>query len=435
MKLHRTLLIAVAAVATLVAVAAVASSARAEVPAMLPVEGYLTAADGTPIDGPTTLRFSLYAGASDATALYSEEIVATVTKGFFAVYLGEVSPLSLAIIRDAPALYLGMGVMNEAELTPRVLLATMPFAAVAEYCKDAETVNGASAADFALAAHRHSWSDLDDVPADLADGDQNTTYGAGNGLVLTGNSFSVDPGSVQSRVTGTCPSGQSIRAVAQDGSVTCQVDQVGIGTITGVTAGTGMTGGGTSGTVTVAADTNFLQRRVSISCPAGSSIRAIDATGNVTCEDDDDSGGTITGVSAGTGLQGGGAGGSINLAIDSTQTQRRVNGSCGGGSFMRSVAEDGTVGCAGDSDTMAAVGVSSEFTISRSNTGGTSTQVMVSLTRSFCFLTLQAVRDTDQQNEFLTCQIVQNAGNWELQAVIEANNDGDVNCAARCVTW
>lgn len=37
-----------------------------------------------------------------------------------------------------------------------------------------------------------SWNDLTDVPADIADGDNDTTYGAGSGLTLTGTTFSVD---------------------------------------------------------------------------------------------------------------------------------------------------------------------------------------------------------------------------------------------------
>jgi len=60
----------------------------------------------------------------------------------------------------------------------------------------------------------------------------------------------------------------------------------GTGTVTNVGTGTGLTGGPITTTGTLAADTTYLQRRVSSSCAAGSSIRAIAADGTVTCQVD-----------------------------------------------------------------------------------------------------------------------------------------------------
>ncbi len=59
------------------------------------------------------------------------------------------------------------------------------------------------------------------------------------------------------------------------------------GDIDGVSAGFGLSGGGSSGTVSLAVDTSEIQSRVSSSCNFGSAIRSISATGGVTCEVDD----------------------------------------------------------------------------------------------------------------------------------------------------
>jgi len=60
----------------------------------------------------------------------------------------------------------------------------------------------------------------------------------------------------------------------------------GTGDIEGVIAGTGLLGGGTSGNVTITANTTYLQRRVNETCATGSSIRVINDDGTVTCETD-----------------------------------------------------------------------------------------------------------------------------------------------------
>ncbi len=80
------------------------------------------------------------------------------------------------------------------------------------------------------------------------------------------------------------------------------------GTLTGVSAGSGVTGGGTAGNVavnvgagsgiTVAADSvaidpTYTQRRVGATCAIGSSIRVIAEDGSVTCESDDLGGGGV----------------------------------------------------------------------------------------------------------------------------------------------
>ncbi len=106
------------------------------------------------------------------------------------------------------------------------------------------------------------------------------------------------------------------------------------GTVTSITAGTGLTGGVITGVGTIAADTTYLQRRVSgLGCAVGSSIRVVNADGSVVCQLDNVGGsGTVTSITSGTGLVAGTITSTGTIAADTAYLQRRVSASCAVGS-------------------------------------------------------------------------------------------------------
>ncbi len=172
--------------------------------------------------------------------------------------------------------------------------------------------------------------------------DDNTTYTAGTGLTLTGTQFAANTSVLQARVGSTCAAGSSIRAIAADGTVTCEVDD---DTNTTYTAGTGLTLTGT----TFATDSAVVQNRVSGTCAAGQSIRAISEAGGVTCEADDNTTYTAT---SGSGLTLTGTA----FSTDTSVLQKRVTGTCASGASIRTIDANGAVVCEADDNTTYAAG-------------------------------------------------------------------------------
>ena len=158
-------------------VALVPMAARAQAPSFMPIQGFLTDAEGAPVDGDTTLTFSLYVNYMDATPVYSEDQVVLVEDGFFTVYLGQIEALDLGMFTNSAPKFLGLKVGTEEEMTPRLALGSVPYAAFAQNAGDAQTLGGMSAQDFRASGEGISWADLNDVPAGLDDGDADALGG------------------------------------------------------------------------------------------------------------------------------------------------------------------------------------------------------------------------------------------------------------------
>jgi hypothetical protein len=166
---------------------------------------------GQPATGAYDFRFRLFDAAANGAQVGANVDVGdvAVTDGIFTVQL------SFGDVFYNTALYLEIGVRPGAEngnyttLAPRQRLTAAPYASY---------------------ARRAPWSGLTGVPAGFSDGvDNDTLYGAGNGLVVTNNIFAVNTALIQQRVASVCTAGSSIRAINQDGTVVCEVDDTASG--------------------------------------------------------------------------------------------------------------------------------------------------------------------------------------------------------------
>jgi hypothetical protein len=414
------------------------ASAAGPLPAYIPLQGYLTDAEGLPLEGEHMLHLSLYDGDTTETALYQESQVVFLDHGHFTVYLGTNKPLNLEVVRDSDGLVLGVAVDSDPEMTPRLAVGTTPYAAYAQYTQDAETLEGRPASDFRLADDKVEWSDVENVPGEIQDGDADTLQGlsCSPGQVtkrtedgwICADDNSMTPAEVEALVenygysrvaelapiaftgsftdlTGTpgdlldgdddtlgflsCVSGQtpafngstwvcSNRARDTLASMSCADGQT---AKWNASQNTWVCGNDADTTLTeadvlqlVAANDYVKISELSIiavtanfehllNIPAGLEDGDDDSLGHLACAEgqvpkwgptgwicafDQDSPGDITNVTAGTGLDGGGDVGAVALRVDPTQVQLRVTGTCPAGESIREIDADGNVLCEKD---------------------------------------------------------------------------------------
>lgn len=119
-----------ASVATLAVLFAVLP-AGADVPALVSYQGVLTDSLGVELDGYFDLTFRLYdVPAGGAAALWTETQSVDISDGLFNVYLGELIALDPSVFTSA-SLYLGITVEPDQEMTPRLRMASVPYAILA----------------------------------------------------------------------------------------------------------------------------------------------------------------------------------------------------------------------------------------------------------------------------------------------------------------
>jgi hypothetical protein len=357
-------------------------------PRLVRFGGTVRDASGNPLTGVVGITFALYSEQSGGAALWLEtQNITADSNGRYTALLGATRPEGLPAIlfTNEQAHWVGVQVEGRAE-QPRVLLVSSPYALKAG---DAETIGGLPPSAFVLAAPSASGSAAASSPAAITAGsrdlapttaaDVTTTGGTANYLpIFTGTSTILDSVVYQSGTGSTAKVGINTSTPAST------LDVKGAGTIRGaLTLPT--TGAATatasynseplnlaasvfnSGTGTAAAQTFQLKAEpvrndtatasgvLSLLYASGANapgetglqIASSGVISFATGQTFPGAGGTITGVTAGTDLTGGGTTGTVTLNLDTAKVpqlaaantftaSQAVNGSVSATSFSGS---------------------------------------------------------------------------------------------------
>ena len=377
-----------------------APASSADVPHFVRFSGTARDAQGKPLSGTVGVTFALYQEEQGGSPLWLEtQNVKADVNGHYTVYLGasKSGGLPQDVFVSGEARWLGVQPEGQAE-QPRTLLLSVPYALKAG---DAATIGGLPPSAFVLAAPTSSagsptsTDSLTPVPSPVVVGagtadfvplwtnvnalGNSVLFQAGSGssamvgintttpaATLDVNGGVTSRGNLQLPSTGTATASQGYTSqpfslqgsafnnstqkaigplfqwqteptgnntsnpagtlnllygngsgspsetglnIASNGQITFASGQTfpGTGTITGVTAGAGLMGGGTSGNVTLG---------LTNSCASGQVLQWNGSTWVCTTIS---GGGTITGVTAGTDLTGGGTSGNVTLNLDTAK--------------------------------------------------------------------------------------------------------------------
>lgn len=205
------------------------SVALAQIPKTINYQGYLTSPSGAAINNPSvSMVFKLYDAVTGGNLLHTETQTVAVSNGIFNVVLGNTTPFTASF---AAPYWLSVAVGGDAEMTPRQPLAASPYAlraANADALAASATVTGSQITGAISTATLPATSLTGTLAtAQLANASVTAAKLASNG----------------------CTAGQILK---YDGSAwACGADTNSGGTVTSITAGTGLTGGTITATGTI----------------------------------------------------------------------------------------------------------------------------------------------------------------------------------------
>jgi hypothetical protein len=200
----------------------------AQIPRTISYQGVLCDATGKPkSDATYTLTFRFYDAASGGTVLWSEQKNLETKRGLFSTQLGDQVVFNTAVSFDRQY-RLGIQVGTEPELSPRIPLSSVG--------------NSFNAATADTANYAASIKDGTVTTAKISDGAVTGGKVASGQVVKSINTLKDDVTLSAGSNVSITPSGSTLTIAAASGPG---------GTITEVKSGSGLTGGGTSGSVTL----------------------------------------------------------------------------------------------------------------------------------------------------------------------------------------
>ena len=167
------------------------SQAALAVPGQFTHQGRLLDADGMPLEDDVTITFRLTAAETGGDVLWEEPLTVSLTNGFYSAILGadeEGNPIDIEVLSQAPV-WLELQLDGEPAMFPRSPVHSVPYAAMATVAEevaggpvDAETVAVGGvpvineAGEWVGPGSSVSWSDIEGMPEDFADGVDDDTH-------------------------------------------------------------------------------------------------------------------------------------------------------------------------------------------------------------------------------------------------------------------
>ena len=227
-----------------------------QIPQTMSYQGVVTDASGVAVNGDMVLTFTLWDAAAEGTQLWTEtQSAIPVSSGIFNVILGSVNPLNIPFDEQY---WLGVKVGTDSELTPRVQLTSSPYSLSTQLDSDLTTIAGFTHTDGKfIVSDGTKWVLENGATA-------RTSLELGNMALQSSDAVDINGGAIDGSIIGaTTPGAGTFTSLDVEGTATATAfvgdgsaltNLPGGGTVSSITAGTGLTGGTITTTGTIAVD-------------------------------------------------------------------------------------------------------------------------------------------------------------------------------------